>query len=125
MKLTHVMFGTNDLDRAREFYDATLSVIGYPPAEHDAHRAQYALPGTPPLMIGLPFDGQPANFGNGTMIGFAASSKGEVDAFYSAAMTHGGRCEGPPGPRDYAPTLYGAYVRDPDGNKMSIYYFGG
>jgi predicted lactoylglutathione lyase len=76
-------------------------------------------------MIGPPYDGHAANFGNGTMIGFAAESAADVDVFYAAAIAHGGRCEGPPGPRDYSPGLYGAYVRDPDGNKLSVYHFGG
>jgi catechol 2,3-dioxygenase-like lactoylglutathione lyase family enzyme len=125
MKVTHIMLGSNDLDKSRAFYDATLSTIGYPPAKHDPHRVEYNAPGTPPLMIGPPFNGKPACFGNGTMVGFVAASSSAVDAFYSAAMAHGGSCEGPPGPRDYAPGLYGAYVRDPDGNKLSIYYFGG
>jgi catechol 2,3-dioxygenase-like lactoylglutathione lyase family enzyme len=124
MKFTHLMLGTNDIERARAFYDATLQVIGYPPAERDPHRAQYVLPGTPPLMIGPPYNGLAAKFGNGTMVGFVASSKTEVDAFHAAALSHGGSCEGPPGPREYAPDFYGAYVRDPDGNKLSIYYFG-
>jgi catechol 2,3-dioxygenase-like lactoylglutathione lyase family enzyme len=124
MKMTHVMLGTNDLDKARVFYDAILSVLGYSSAEREPHRATYAAPDTPPLMIGPPYDGRRANFGNGTMIGFAAGSRDEVDAFYKAAMAHGGSCEGPPGARDYAPNLYGAYVRDPDGNKLSVYVFG-
>ncbi len=125
MKMTHVMLGTNDLDRARAFYDAVLGALGYEPAVHDPHRATYVAADTPPLMIGPPYDGRAANFGNGTMVGFSAVSSAAVDAFYAAAMAHGGRCEGPPGPRDYAPGLYGAYVRDPDGNKLSVYFFGG
>ena len=124
MKITHVMLGTNDLDKARAFYDATLSVVGYSCSERDPHRATYAAPDTPPFMIGRPYDGRAANFGNGTMVGFAAASPAEVEAFYKAALAHGGSCEGPPGPRDYAPNLYGAYVRDPDGNKLSVYFFG-
>lgn len=122
MKITHVMLGTNDVDRARAFYDAVLSVLGYAPAARDPHRATYAAPDTPPLMIGPPHDGKPASFGNGAMTGFVAGSAAEVDAFHSAAMKHGGRCEGPPGPRDYAPGLYAAYVRDPDGNKLSVLF---
>lgn len=125
MSLTHIMLGTNDVDRARAFYDATLSAIGYAKAAHDPHRAQYDCPGMPPLMIGRPINGERATYGNGAMIGFRASSPAEVDAFHAAALAHGGSCEGPPGPRDYAPGIYGAYVRDPDGNKLSALHFGG
>ncbi len=123
MKITHVMLGTNDLETARAFYDGTLSILGYARAEHDPHRATYTAADTPPLMVGKPFDGQPASFGNGTMIGFVAGSKAEVEAFHEAALAHGGSCEGPPGPRVYAAGLFGAYVRDPDGNKISVYFF--
>jgi catechol 2,3-dioxygenase-like lactoylglutathione lyase family enzyme len=124
MKITHVMLGTNDIDKARVFYDAVLSALGYAPTQHDPHRATYVAPDTPQFMIGAPYDGRPATFGNGVMTGFAAGSAAEVDAFYTAAMNNGGRCEGPPGPRDYAPGVYAAYVRDPDGNKLSVLSLG-
>jgi catechol 2,3-dioxygenase-like lactoylglutathione lyase family enzyme len=124
MTITHVMLGTNDVAKARAFYDAVLSPLGFPKAQVDPHRAQYAAPGMPPLMIGPPYNGEQATYGNGTMVGFAAASPSAVDAFHAAALAHGGSCEGPPGPRDYAPGLYGAYVRDPDGNKLSVYHFG-
>ena len=120
MKITHVMLGTNDVDKARAFYDAVLSVLGYARASHDPHRATYSAPDTPPFMVGTPYDKKEATFSNGGMTGFAAGSAAEVDAFYAAALKHGGRCEGPPGHREYAPGLYAAYVRDPDGNKLSV-----
>src|SRR5258707_1207934 len=70
------------------------------------------------LWVGLPFDGQPTGRGNGWMAALAAPSRAAVDAAHAAALAAGGRDEGAPGPRPhYAADYYGAYVRDPDGNK--------
>jgi catechol 2,3-dioxygenase-like lactoylglutathione lyase family enzyme len=70
--------------------------------------------------IGKPFDQRAATAGNGVMVAFSARSWEAVDAFYAAAIAHGGTCEGPPGLRlHYSPDFYAAYVRDPDGNKVA------
>ncbi|GAA0385012.1 hypothetical protein GCM10009093_09900 [Brevundimonas terrae] len=59
------------------------------------------------------------------MVGLLGASEDEVQAVHAAALAHGGSNEGDPGPRpQYGPNFYGAYVRDPDGNKMSFVYFG-
>lgn len=77
------------------------------------------------LWVCRPFDSAPATAGNGTMIGFMAASRAEVDAFHGAAMRHGGSEEGAPGPRPhYGPDWYAAYLRDPAGNKLSIVHNG-
>jgi catechol 2,3-dioxygenase-like lactoylglutathione lyase family enzyme len=74
----------------------------------------------PHLWVTSPFDGMPATTGNGTMVSFLAETRAAVDAFYAAALSHGGIDEGPPGLRPhYGPTFYAAYVRDPDGNKAN------
>jgi catechol 2,3-dioxygenase-like lactoylglutathione lyase family enzyme len=71
------------------------------------------------LWVGRPYDGRPANRGNGWMAAFAAPSRPAVDAAHAAALAAGGQDEGAPGPRPhFAPDYYGAYVRDPDGNKL-------
>lgn len=120
---THVVVGTNDLERARKFYDATLPVLGLkymgPMGEH-AH--MYGID-TPAFMVTRPRDGQPACFANGGTIGFAAPSRAAVDSFHAVALANGGTDEGAPGPRPFSPTAYGAYVRDPDGNKLTTYCF--
>ena len=66
----------------------------------------------------LPFDGQPASHGNGTMLALTAQTRAVVDAFHAAALAHGGSDEGAPGLR-YSANFYSCYVRDPDGNKLS------
>ena len=71
------------------------------------------------IFIGATFDGKPATCGNGTHVAFLAKDRATVDAFYTAALAQGGSDEGPPGLRaHYHPNYYGAYVRDPDGNKL-------
>ena len=73
----------------------------------------------PKLYILPPFDGNPAKAGNGVHAAFKAASRETVDEFYRVALEHGGTDEGPPGLRPhYHPNYYGAYVRDPDGNKI-------
>jgi catechol 2,3-dioxygenase-like lactoylglutathione lyase family enzyme len=69
--------------------------------------------------VGRPYDQRPAGNGNGWMVAFAAPSRAAVDAAHAAAMAAGGTDEGASGPRPhFAPDYYGAYVRDPDGNKL-------
>ena len=128
--LSYVYFGTNDLERAVRFYQAVLSPLGMPRCitgdpEWDRISAGWGLyedGGARELAfwIGKPFDQQPATAGNGSMVAFSARSWKDVDAFYAAALAHGGQGDGPPGLRaHYGPDFYAAYVRDPDGNKIA------
>ncbi len=117
---SHIFVGSNDLERSRAFYDATLGVLGVPPASRgEAHRFFYFTP-TGVLGVSLPIDGKPATFANGGTIGFAAASPELADAWHAAGLAHGGTtCEDPPGVREGASgKLYLAYLRDPDGNKL-------
>ena len=128
--LTYVYFGTNDLDRAIRFYNATLAPLGMQrcvTGDPDWDRSSagwgtYENGGLQELAfwIGLPFDKQPATVGNGSMVAFRAQSWAQVDDFHAAALANGGRDDGPPGLRlHYSPDFYAAYVRDPDGNKVA------
>ena len=113
------MVGTNNLERAKTFYDAVLGTLGAGPAFVDGHRIFYMTP-TGVFSVSLPINGEPATVGNGSTIGFAASSPEAADAWHAAGVAHGGvTCEDPPGVRE-GPTgkLYLAYLRDPDGNKL-------
>ncbi len=116
---SHVMIGTNDLDRAKSFYDALLATLDVPPALVDGHRIFYMAKGGM-FSVSLPINGQPATPPNGGTIGFAASSPAQADAWHAAGLAHGGTaCEDPPGVREgSAGKLYLAYLRDPDGNKL-------
>jgi catechol 2,3-dioxygenase-like lactoylglutathione lyase family enzyme len=116
---SHVMIGTNDLDRARKFYDAVLGTLGVPPGAVDRHRAFWRTK-TGTFSVSLPIDGKPATFANGGTLGFACESPQQVDAWHAAGVANGGTtCEDPPGVREGAAgKLYLAYLRDPDGNKI-------
>ena len=115
---SHIMIGTNDLDRAKSFYDALLGTLDVPPARVDGHRIFYFTP-TGVFSVSKPIDGQPATAANGGTIGFAAKSPQQADAWHAAGLAAGGTaCEDPPGVREGAAKLYLAYLRDPDGNKI-------
>ena len=120
---SHVMIGTNNLDRAKAFYDAVLRTLGVAPGFVDRHRIFWRSP-TGVFSVSLPIDGQPATIGNGGTIGFAGQSAEQVDAWHAAGLAQGGStCEEPPGVREGAAgKLYLAYLRDPDGNKICGMY---
>lgn len=125
---THVVVGTNNLEAAETFYNAVLGAIGVvnmtPAGGEQPVTTHLYGKQTPEFMVTQPVNGEAASFANGGTIGFIAETKSAVDTFHSAALMHGGSCEGAPGPRENAGNAYGAYVRDPDGNKLCCYYFG-
>jgi catechol 2,3-dioxygenase-like lactoylglutathione lyase family enzyme len=116
---SHIMVGTNDLDRSKKFYDAVLGTLGAGPAMVDGNRFFYITP-TGIFSASLPINGEPASIGNGSTIGFACSSPAQADAWHAAGVANGGTsCEDAPGVRTGGMgSLYLAYLRDPDGNKL-------
>lgn len=117
----YLTLGTSDLPRAARFYDAALAPLGLVRRATKETEIGYGLPGdsTTRLWITLPFDGRPATAGNGTMPALLAPGREAVEAFHAAALAQGGSDEGAPGLRPYGPGFFAAYVRDPDGNKLS------
>ena len=115
---THVMIGSNDLARSRLFYDATFAALGGGPGDMDARgRLIYAHAGGR-LMVTRPIDGEPATPANGGTIGLAAASRDHVLAWHAAGTAHGGTAiESPPAERPNG--AFVAYLRDPDGNKLT------
>lgn len=117
---SHVMIGSNDLERSRRFYDALFTAIGGKPARTDASgRLVYVHKGAA-LMITKPIDCNAATGANGGTIGFTVDGPAEADAWHAAGAENGGSAvEDPPGIRGgSAGQLYLAYLRDPDGNKL-------
>lgn len=116
---SHITLGTNDWPRAKAFYQAITKALGLPLFMEREQGAAWGEAVGPKLFVGPAFDGKPATSGNGTHVAFLAKSRSAVDEFYAAALAHGGSDEGAPGLRPhYHPNYYGAYVRDPDGNKL-------
>ena len=121
---SHVMVGSNDIERSKRFYDAVLGVLGagepfrnQAPAGHT--RLFYRHAGST-FSVSEPLDGQPATWANGSTIGFQCTSADQVLAFHDTAIANGGTSiEEAPGLRDNGlGPMHLAYVRDPDGNKL-------
>jgi catechol 2,3-dioxygenase-like lactoylglutathione lyase family enzyme len=120
---THNCVGTNDVSRAGVFYDATLAPLGI--ARLGAFMDQGLSYGVnaPEFLVLKPENGRDASPSNGMTIGFKAPSRAAVDAFHAAGLAAGGTDAGSPGPRRAVPNAYGAYLLDPDGNKICAYCF--
>ncbi len=120
----YVTFGTNDIDRAAEFYDALLQEIGASRfMEAEAFIAWAVAPDQPALSVTKPFDGKAASVGNGVMVALVVDSHEKVDALHQKAMDLGGKDEGAPGPRGDS-GFYAAYFRDLDGNNLNAFCMG-
>jgi catechol 2,3-dioxygenase-like lactoylglutathione lyase family enzyme len=118
---SHIMVGTNDPAKAQAFYDATFGALGLS-GQRTERGAWYGSPETGMFGVVIPRNDEPATFANGGTIGLKAADRAAVDAWYKAGMDNGGTDEGPPGERPWGdPPLYGAYMRDPDGNKLCAF----
>jgi catechol 2,3-dioxygenase-like lactoylglutathione lyase family enzyme len=121
---SHIMVGSNDIDRSKKFYDALFAVLGARPAVPDERgRLVYAHNGGR-FLVKRPIDGKPATHANGGTLGFVMASPEQAKAWHDAGVANGGRSiEDPPGIRENgAARLYLAYLRDPDGNKLCGLY---
>lgn len=125
--LLYITLGTSDVARAARFYDAALAPLGLIRRATEDSEVGYGLPNDHRTRIWVtqPYDGNPASVGNGSMVALVAPSQQAVQDFHAAALAAGGRDEGAPGLRPYGPAFYAAYVRDPDGNKLSAVHEGG
>ena len=127
--LGYATVGTNDIDRARAFYDALLDEIGARRVMEFPQNG-FTLYGTgerrPGLAVTRPYNGEAAQPGNGTMVALAMDSRDKVDRLHAKALELGGSDEGAPGLRspEGERAFYGAYFRDPDGNKLCAFCIG-
>ncbi|MFD1009292.1 VOC family protein [Oceanisphaera ostreae] len=121
--ISYVTLGVSDLAAAKAFYGELLADMGAK-VLIDMDRISFIgkSMAAPMLAVCIPFNQEPAQAGNGTMVSFAPGSKEGVDAMYHKAIALGATCEGAPGER-VADVFYGAYVKDPDGNKLCFNIF--
>ena len=117
---SHMMVGSNDIERSKKFYDATFAAIGGNPGITDDKGRLIYMHNGGLFLVTAPIDGQPATAGNGCTIGFAVDGPEQARAWHDAGVAAGGSSiEDPPGVREGGfGNLYLAYVRDPDGNKL-------
>ena len=123
---SHMMVGTNDIEKSKTFYDAIFTAVGGKEAIIDPQgRLVYLHNGTA-FLVTPPIDGAPATSGNGMTVGFAMESTELADAWHAAGAAAGGKpIEDPPGWREGGgQRLYLAYLRDPDGNKLCALHNG-
>ena len=117
---SHMMVGSDNLDKAKAFYDAVFTAVGSNPGITDPKGRLVYLHKGAAFLVTNPIDGEPTTHGNGMTIGFAMDSPEQADAWHAAGEAAGGKpIEDPPGWRENATgKLYLAYLRDPDGNKL-------
>jgi len=116
----YVTVGTNDLERAKQFYDNLFGELGARAFFANERIVFWTVKdGSSSFAVAKPYDEEEASVGNGNMVAIPVDSREQVDAIYAKAMELGATDEGPPGER--MPTFYGAYIRDLDGNKLVFY----
>ncbi|WP_034790789.1 VOC family protein [Hyphomonas beringensis] len=117
---SHVMVGSDDIDRSKTFYDATFKALGGREAITDPKGRLIYLHNGGTFLVTKPIDGNAATFANGGTIGFTVENPEMADAWHKAGLEAGGKAiEDPPGWREGGGMkLYLAYLRDPDGNKI-------
>ena len=127
----YITLGTNDIAAARSFYDALLGEIGAKRImEFGDELGGFTMWGTsfdqPGIAVTKPHNQQSATAGNGNMAAITLDQRAKVDALHAKALALGGTCDGPPGLRgDEGPqAFYGAYFRDPEGNKFCAFRMG-
>ena len=121
--IMHICVGTRDLEKAGTFYDAIAGVLGNARNATTERTIYYGATGVGVgFAVTLPYDGNPASIGNGTMATIGAKDRDQVSALHAAALANGGSDEGAPGER--ANGMFVAYWRDPDGNKMNAVALG-
>ena len=120
---THVTVGTNDLTKARAFYDEVLATIGLKRITDLGDNGSIWGTDKPSFFVLKPANGEPATIGNGVTVSFEAPDRACVGAFHEIALRLGCPDEGAVGPRGWAENAFAAYTRDPDGNKLAVYSF--
>lgn len=121
--IAYVTIGTSNMERAKSFYLSVLQELGVTVLMDIGRLAALGTPaGGTMLAVCTPFNGEPPNPGNGNMVAISPGSRASVDACHAKALELGATDDGAPGQR--MDGFYGAYIRDPDGNKVCFCHFG-
>lgn len=119
--ISYLTLGTNDLERSGAFYDGIAKILGHGRLTSTDRMIMWGTPGNGAMLCSIkPYDEKGATGGNGTMAGLGCADHDQVQEVYNYALANGGSDEGAPGER--TPQFYGAYFRDPDGNKLVAYH---
>ena len=121
--IAYSTIGTNDMEKARAFYDALFAELGAKPMleRPDGGFVGYGVAAGQPLFgIAKPADGKTAAAGNGNMVAVQAKDSEQIQSLYDKAISLGATCEGKPGPR-LGGAVHCGYVRDLDGNKLNFF----
>jgi catechol 2,3-dioxygenase-like lactoylglutathione lyase family enzyme len=119
--LDHVSITVSDVDAAERFYDAIMQALGVVKVGRRENWLGYgerACASYPERTFIAIYRGPAPEEGSSRHCCFKAKSRIQVDAFWGAGIAAGGSDDGPPGLRDYHASYYGAFVRDPDGNRL-------
>lgn len=123
----YTLVGTNDLERAKSYYDALFGSLGIGRIMEIGQMCSWGTDYAAPMFgVIIPYDGNPATVGNGVMISLPMDSRGKIDALHATALSLGSADEGAPGVRggEDDSAFYAAYFRDLDGNKLCAYRVG-
>lgn len=124
LMIGYVTLGASDLPRSKAFYSQLLAELGAKEIMDGGRIVFYGTDASKPMLaVCTPFNQQAPNPGNGVMVAISAGSKEMVSKLYQKALALGAVDDGAPGQR-IENVFYGAYVRDPDGNKLAFYVFG-
>jgi catechol 2,3-dioxygenase-like lactoylglutathione lyase family enzyme len=119
--LDHLSITVSDISAAERFYDAIMKALGVVKVGRRDNWLGYgerARADHPDRVYIAIYTGPKPEAGSRRHWCFKAKSRTEVDAFWQAGIAAGGSDDGPPGLRDYHPSYYAAFLRDPDGNRV-------
>ena len=122
--LNHASIAVTDGPRSLAFYDAVMATIGASRIHEEPDAVAYGKAFPEFWVHPVPYAGGSPGTANGVHFSFSAASEDQVRAFHEAALAHGGRDDGAPGPRpQYGQPYYGCFVRDPDGHKIEATFW--
>ena len=121
----YVTLGVSDMQRSISFWSQLLADIGCPVQMENERIALIGKSMAEPMVaVCLPYDGSDCDPGNGNMLSIVVEDNATVQKMHAKALELGASDDGAPGVR--MPDIwYGGYFKDPDGNKIAFFNWGG